>query len=152
MSSYPRFETQEFRIGSLDYELILPINGTPGSINLLLVGGWSPKVGIIRKAPQDVYDPLQDWYECEADSFSLLGDEDVGADVFKLSRECLNRIVGWVNREKPGYFLVSPSTERKIPLYDRFARILEKRIGSSGYFYQRVENCYHFYRNSEKNG
>lgn len=144
-----RFEIQRFKVENLLYELILPKDGTPGSVSLVLVGGYSPKVGDVRTI-RESYDPFAKWGDDDNDDFSLMGDEDVGSNVFLLGRECLNRINGWVNREKPGYFLLSPSTERKEPIYDRFSKILEKKLEKNGgYQSQKIGNSYYFYRSCD---
>lgn len=134
------FEKQEFSIGGLDYELTMAF---PGRVSLLLVGGYSPKIGSIRKAREE-YDPFQKWEDYDPDDFFLSGDEDVGADVFALSRQCMHRVVGWAKRIRPGYFAISPSTDRKEPIYDRLCARMSTRLPE--YSHQKLGKSHYFYR------
>lgn len=133
-------EVQEFWIGSFRYRLLLR---SPGAIALLLMGGYSRKVGDLRNAFEE-YDPFQKWEDYDPDDFALTGDEDLGVDVFSLKRECVNRIAGWVNRARPGFFSISPSTDRKEPLYDRISQEVASKI--RGYTNQKINRSYQFYR------
>lgn len=140
-----RPEIQEFKLDRVFYRLVLPKDGNGGSIALHLVGGYAPRVGDLRRAREE-YDPFQRWEDYDPDDFFLVGDEDLGVNVFTLARACLKRIEGWIAREHPGYFLFSSSTDRKQPLYDRFAKILLRRIEKKHYSYQKLGKGHYFFR------
>jgi hypothetical protein len=135
---------QEFSVGSLVYELILP---PQGSISLRLVGGYSPKIGGIRAALEE-YDPFQKWEDYDPNEFGVLGDEDVGVNVFALKRECVKRIIGWAKKSRPSYFTFSSSTERKIRLYERVSREIVRKLPE--YSFQKVGCAHHFYRHASQ--
>ena len=137
-------------IDSVDYEL--HFSKYTGEITLLLTGGYSRKVGSIVKAFSTVnYDDAAHWATFdgndldELDNFSTTQDVDIDVPVFKLAREVMNKVVGWVNSEKPGRFHFKPSTTRKELIYDRFAKILNKRVGDS-YYYQTIGSSHHWFR------
>lgn len=138
--AYNKSHAQEFYVGGLRYKMTF---NDPGSVSLYLMGGYSKKIGDVRKA-RDEYDPFQKWEDYDPDDFFLMGDEDVGVDVYKLMRECMNRLMGWVKGRRPKYFVISPSTERKEKLYDRIAEKVAKRLKE--YNHQKIKNSHYFYR------
>jgi len=135
-------ETQVFEVGSFRYELRFI---SPGSVSLYLVDGYADSVGDIRQAYRE-RDPFQKWEEYDPDEFGLVDDHDFDVPVFQLTRECVNRIAGWANRMKPGYFIISPTTDRKEAVYDRLAKIIERKV--RGYTHYKIRKSHYFYRNS----
>jgi len=133
-------ERQEFSIDGLRYELTMT---SPGGVNLLLIGGYSPKIGDIRRAREE-YDPFQKWEDDDPYDFFLKWDEDVGADVSALTRQCMHRVIGWVKRMRPGYFVISPSTDRRERIYDRLCARMETRLPE--YNRQKIRRSHYFYR------
>ena len=133
-------EIQKFQVGNFTYELrLMPA----GAVSLSLIDGYVPGIGSIRKAYRK-RDPFERWDEYDPDDFGLVDDQDFDVPVFQLTRECVNRISGWANRVKPGYFIISPSTDRKEPVYDRFAKIIGRKV--KGYTSQKIRRGHHFYR------
>jgi len=61
-----------------------------------------------------------------------------------LTRECVNRIAGWANRVRPGYFILSPATDRKERVYDRLAKIIARKV--KGYSHHKIGKSNYFYR------
>lgn len=135
-----RVEIQKFSVGSFEYELRLK---PAGAVTLSLVGGYAKGVGNIRQAYRES-DPFARFDEYDPDDFALFDDEDFDVPVFQLARECVNRISGWANRVKPGYFIISPSTQRKEPVYDRLSKMIERKI--RGYSHQKMRRSHYFYR------
>jgi hypothetical protein len=133
-------EIQSFSIGAFDYKLVLH---PAGGVSLLLVDGFVPGIGDLRKAYEE-YDPFQKWEDYDPDSFALTGDEDFNVPVFALTRECVNRIAGWANRVRPGYFILSPATDRKERVYDRLAKIIARKV--KGYSHHKIGKSNYFYR------
>ena len=136
-------ETQVFDVGSFRYELQFV---SPGAVSLYLVDGYASGVGNIREAYRE-RDPFQKWEDYDPSDFGLVDDLGLDVPVFQLVRECVNRIAGWANRQKPGYFIVSPSTDRKEQLYDRVAKIIARKIGN-GYSHYKIRKSHYFYRNN----
>lgn len=138
--SEKKHENQVFDIGSFRYELRFK---SPGSVSLYSIGGYSKSVGNIRDAYRE-HDPFQKWEDYDPDEFGLIDDQDFDVPVFQLARECVNRIAGWANREKPGFFLLSPSTDRKEKVYDRIAKIIDRKV--KGYQHYKIRKSHYFYR------
>lgn len=137
-------EVQDFWIHSFKYRLYLP---SQGSINLTLIDGYSQKIGDLRRAREE-YDPFQKWEDYDPNDFSLVGDENIGANPFALKRECIQRIVGWANSNKPGFFTISASTDRKSYLYNRVCKHLSEKL--DGYAQQTIGTSHYFFRESSR--
>lgn len=133
-------EVQRFQIEQFEYELQLQ---APGPVMLSLVGGRVPGIGDIRQAYRE-YDPFEKWEDYDPDDFFLDDDYDFGVNSFALMRECINRVSGWANRVRPGYFTFTSSTDRKIRVYQRIAKIIGSKINS--YSYQPIQDAHVFYR------
>ena len=135
-------ETHEFTIGEFLYRLEMH---SEGQVVLFLLDGYSEKLNSnIRKLFEEPFDPLTPWGEYDYYDLVITSDVDVGANVFLLARECINRIAGWANKTKPGYFAISPSTPRKEKIYDRAVRILNSKIKNYAHF--KIDNTHYFYR------
>lgn len=135
-----QIEVQRFQIDQFTYELrLMPA----GSVTLSLVDGYAKGVGNIRRAYRE-RDPFERFGDYDPSDFGLTGDEDLGVNAFALGRECVNRIAGWANRVKPGYFILSPSTQRKEGVYDRIAKIIDRKV--KGYSHQKIKKSHYFFR------
>ncbi len=139
MSGMPSKERQAFEVDGFEYVLVLP---EAGKIGLALTSGHIPNHGPIRGLYRQ-HDPFERW-EDYTPGVEILDDVDIGINGFRLMREVLGRINGWVNRARPSYFIISPSTERKAPIYARICNSLARRI--HGYHCQQIGKSFYFFR------
>ena len=139
MPGTPSIERQTFTIDGFDYALVLP---ECGGLTLALTNGYLSGRGPLRGIYEED-DPFEKWEDYDP-RIEVFDDITLGINAFRLIREARNRINGWANRVRPSYFFISPSTDRKAPVYDRICALLARRI--KGYHYQRIGGSHQFYR------
>ena len=109
---------------------------------LALTNGYLPGQGYLSDVYRE-YDPFEKWEDFNP-SIEVTDDIAIGINAFKLVREVSNRINGWVNRVHPSYFMISPNSKRKAPVYERACKLLARRI--RGYSVQRIGDTHYFFR------
>ncbi len=121
---------KNFEFEGLHYQLVFSARN---SITLGVVAGRSARY-------QLPYDPFEKWGEQE--HFVVEDIKALNAPV-SLLRAVLQAIYDWIASERPGYFVFSASTDRKVPVYDRIADRIAARMG---YSFVRDSSVFHFFR------
>lgn len=139
MSGMPSSERHNFKVDGFEYALVL---SEAGNLALALTDGYIPNRGWLSTLYRE-HDPFEKWEDYEP-GVELLDDIDIGINAFRLMREVRGRINGWINRTQPSYFIISPNTERKAPIYARISALLARRI--RGYQCQQIGQSFYFFR------
>jgi hypothetical protein len=139
MSGMPSSERHNFEVDGFDYVLVL---SETGNVALALTDGHIANRGWLSTLYRE-QDPFEKWEDYEP-GVELLDDIDIGINAFRLMREVRGRINGWINRRRPSYFIISPNTERKAPIYARISALLARRI--QGYQCQQIGQSFYFFR------
>lgn len=128
--SVSRETTKNFEFEGLHYQLVFSASN---SITLGVVAGRSARY-------QLPYDPFEKWGEQE---HFVVDDINALHAPVSLLRAVLQAIYDWIASERPGYFVFSASTDRKVPVYDRIADRIAARMG---YSFVRDSSAFHFFR------